>query len=137
MRTGTTFQAAMLLLLGASQSTTAASYDGSQPFRCAPINVVGCGSDGQCGRETTESVALPRVLKFDVANNEISGKRPNGDALTAAIDKVLHVEDRMIIQGTEAGTMWGVLIAESSGNMTLTVGGDRVGFVGFGACAPD
>ena len=43
----------------------------------------------------------------------------------------------MIIHGTDAGTMRGVVIAERSGNMTLTVGGDSVGFVGFGACAPD
>jgi hypothetical protein len=137
MSTAPALTLSILVFLGATQSVIAANYDGSQPFRCAPVNIVGCDADGQCGKETTDSVDLPRVLKFDFAQKEITGKRPNGDALTATIDQIQHVEDRLILQGVEAGTMWGVMVAETSGDMTMTVGGERVGFVGFGACSPE
>jgi hypothetical protein len=125
------------LLLSAAPPAIAGSYDGSQPLRCAPTNIVGCAADGQCGKETTESVGLPRVLKVDFAQKEITGKRPNGDSLTAPIGDVQHVEDRMILSGTDAGTVWGLLITENTGDMTITVGGDKVGFVGFGGCTPE
>jgi hypothetical protein len=47
---------------------------------------------------------------------------------------VQHVEDRMVLQGIDGKIMWSVLIGADSGDMTLTAGGDKVGFVAFGAC---
>jgi hypothetical protein len=40
----------------------------------------------------------------------------------------------MVLQGIEGKIMWSVLIGTDSGDMTLTAGGDKVGFVAFGAC---
>ena len=120
----------------AVHSALAASYDGSQPFLCAPIDIVSCGSGGRCDRETAQSVDLPQFLKFDVGGSQITGTRPNGQLLKAEIDKVQHVEDRMVLQGVEGRLMWSVLVAEDTGDMTLTAGGDKVGFVAFGACTP-
>lgn len=127
---------AALTVLLAGQSAAAANYDGEHPFLCAPLDILSCGSDGKCDRETAESVNLPQFLKFDVAQNQITGTRPNGDTLTAAIDKVQRIEERMVLQGIEGRIMWSVMVGQNSGNMTLTAGGDKVGFVAFGACTP-
>ena len=43
----------------------------------------------------------------------------------------------MVLQGVENGVMWGVMIAENSGDMTLAAGAERIGFVAFGTCTPD
>jgi hypothetical protein len=127
----------ILLLAGVMQPATAAVYDGSRPFRCVPMNITSCRSDGQCGKETPDSVELPRFLKFDIAQNQVSGTRPDGAVLTASIDKVLHLDDRVVLEGTEGPMMWSFMIAENSGNMTMTAGGEKAGFVAFGACSPD
>jgi len=120
----------------AAHSAAAANYDGKQPFLCAPIDILSCGSDGKCDKETAESVNLPQFLKFDVAQNQITGTRPDGDALATTIDKVQRVEDHMVLQGIEGHLMWSVMVGENSGDMTLTAGGDRIGFVAFGSCTP-
>jgi hypothetical protein len=35
------------------------------------------------------------------------------------------------------GVMWGVMVAEDTGEMTLTAGSEKVGFIAFGGCAPE
>lgn len=136
-RIGPGLCAVLVLSAIAPQHAAAASYDGRQPFLCAPITIVSCQPGGKCERETTESVDLPRFLKFDIAQNRISGTRPNGEALTAAIGKVDHVAGETILQGVEGDLMWNVMIREEAGDMTLTAGTNKVGFVAFGACTLD
>ena len=114
----------------------AARYDGTRPVVCVPIAFVSCGSGGQCSKETAARFDVPQFLNVDVGQNQITGTRPNGETLKAAIDKVQHVEDRMVLQGIDGHIMWGVLIGEDSGDMTLTAGGNKVGFVAFGVCMP-
>jgi hypothetical protein len=118
----------------AASPTLAANYDGTQPMLCAPIDIVSCGTGGRCSKETAVSLDLPQFLNIDVGQKEITGKRANGEMLKAAIDQVQHVKNRMVLQGTEGRLMWSLLIGEENGNMTLTAGGDAVGFVAFGAC---
>jgi hypothetical protein len=109
----------------------------ARPFMCAPTDIASYRADGQCGKETPTSLNFPQFLRFDIRKNEIAGERPNGAPLLASIDKVQHVEQRLVLQGTENGIMWGVLIVEDTGDMTLTGGGEKIGFVAFGACTPD
>ncbi len=136
MRTQAMLETAALTVLLAAQSAAAATYDGQQPFLCAPLDIMSCASDGKCDKETAESVNLPQFLKFDVAQNQITGTRPNGETLRTAIDKVQRLEERMVLQGTEGRIMWSVMVGETSGDMTITAGGDKVGFVAFGSCTP-
>ncbi len=120
----------------AAPAALAAGYDGSQPFLCAPTDIVACGTGGKCNKETTQSLDLPQFLKFDVAGKQITGTRPNGEPLNAAIDKVQYVEDRLLMQGAEGPTPWSILVGEDTGDMTLTAGGRKIGLVAFGACTP-
>ena len=137
MTARTMLEVTALTVLLAAPPAAAANYDGGKPFLCAPLDIVSCGPDGKCDKETAESINLPKFLKFDVAQNQISGTRPNGDPLTTAIGKVDLVEDRMVLQGLEGAIMWSVMVGQSSGDMTITAGGEKVGFVAFGSCTPD
>jgi len=47
------------------------------------------------------------------------------------------VEDRMVLQGLEGAIMWSVMVGQNSGDMTITAGGEKIGFVAFGSCTPD
>jgi hypothetical protein len=63
--------------------------------------------------------------------------RPDRESLKAAIERVQHVGDHMLLQGTEQHIAWTVSVGENNGNMTITASGDQVGFVAFGACTSD
>ena len=47
-----------------------------------------------------------------------------------------HLNGRLILQGTQNGKGWSMVITEATGNMTVTASNDKVGFVVFGACTP-
>jgi len=125
---------AALLSVMTAQPAAAASYGEQQPFICAPIKIVSCLPSGDCEPETAETVNVPQFLRFDVARREIKGKRPDGEVLTAAIDTVRHNEENMTLQGMEGQIMWSVMIDGDSGEMILVAGGNKTGFVAFGAC---
>lgn len=135
MRIFTMLETALAALL-AVHSAAAARYDGTEPFICAPFNIVACEPGEECGRETAESVNLPQFLRFDVAQYKVSGTRPNGEVLTSAIESVRHIEDNLALQGVEGHVVWSVVIAKATGEMTLTAAGDGTGYVAFGACTP-
>lgn len=67
---------------------------------------------------------------------QITGTRVNGDSLVTAIGIIQQLPETIVLQGTEGSHMWSLMIAEKSGTMTLTVGGNELGFVVFGACMP-
>jgi hypothetical protein len=47
-----------------------------------------------------------------------------------------HSNGRLILQGTQTGKGWSMVITEATGKMTLTASGEEVGFIVFGACTP-
>lgn len=133
MGTRTTLKAALLASIVA-QPAIAANFDGKQPMICAPIAIVACGPDAECGKKTAASVNFPQFLTVDVVQNEITGTRPSGETLKTSIDSVRHSEDDMMLQGVEGRAVWSVKIAENTGDMTMTAARDNDGFVAFGAC---
>ena len=132
MRIRTSF--AVLLTVTIARPGVAADYDGRQPFICAPTDIVACESGAQCGKETAASINFPSFLHFDVAQNEITGTRPSGETLKAAIDTVRHTETEMMLQGVDGDAVWSAKIAENTGDMTIVAARDQDGFVAFGAC---
>jgi hypothetical protein len=69
----------------------------------------------------------------DFATQQLSGV-VEGEKVASAIKNQQQLDGTLILQGTENGRGWSMAINEKSGEMTLTVSGDQVGFVVFGAC---
>jgi hypothetical protein len=129
-----TFYALSFTVVAIARQGVAADYDGKQPFICAPAEIVACGSGAECGKETATSIDFPPFLRFDIAQNEITGTRPSGEMLKAQIDTVRHTETDMMLQGVDGNAVWSAKIAESTGDMTIVAARDQDGFVAFGAC---
>ena len=43
----------------------AGNFDGSKPMLCALINIVECGSGGNCQQLTAQDAGIPRFLKVN------------------------------------------------------------------------
>jgi hypothetical protein len=67
------------------------------------------------------------------ATQQLSGVA-EGEKRATAIKNRQQLDGMLILQGTENGRGWSMAINEKSGEMTLAVAGDQVGFVVFGAC---
>jgi hypothetical protein len=137
MKRPVTAMLTMAVWSAVASPVVAADADARQPLICAPINIFSCVPGGNCDRETAESVNLPQFFKVDMADKKITGTRVNGAPLATEIRNISQLPETMVLQGTEGNYMWNLMIAEKSGAMTLTVGGNEVGFVAFGACVTD
>lgn len=111
-----------------------AKYDGSVPLLCAPIQAIECGVEDDCHRGTADSVDIPQFLKIDFEEKIIMAA--DESEKKAIIKSLEHVDGKMIMQGTQNGRGWTLVISEESGKMSATISDDQVGFVLFGACTP-
>ena len=126
------FIVSMCMYLACATPVYAAEEE-STPFLCAPGEPIQCESDGQCTRVTIQSTRLPRFIRVDFAAQQLSGVAGE-EKVVSAVKNRQQLNGMLILQGAENGRGWSMTINEKSNEMTLTVAGDQVGFVVFGAC---
>ena len=80
-----------------------------------------------------ESNGLTRFLRVDVGKKEVLTTKESQDR-ASKIEKVDRAEGVLILSGTQNGRGWNLTINEATGYMVLSVAGDQVAFVVFGAC---
>ena len=90
-----------------------------------------------------DTVGLPRKFLIDFEEKSI---RPSKDSLvrkTARIKHIEHIENKLILQGTDEGVegaddglAWSIAISKKTGAAVLTASGDGVAYVVFGTCIP-
>ena len=137
MRAKISIAAALLLAAGcclSSAAFAAGKYDGSAPLVCAVLVVHECAEWTICQPRTAVSAGLPPMIKVDVKAMKIrdleAGKSPE-----SAIRSVDHANNKMVLNGGEAGRGWSVLVNEQTGRMSAVVAADEASFVAFGQCA--
>ena len=121
----------------------AGDFDGSKPLLCALIEVIECIPVEGCDRVTPEAANLPKFLAINFEEKKIVVPHGSQKGRTTAIERLEHIDGKLIIQGAEDGVEgvrdgmgWSMAINQESGDMVLTASGDKVGFVVFGACTP-
>ena len=123
----------IFLLLLTPITATASDFDGTKPLICALKDDFECGPDG-CERVTSEAINLPQFLRLNFKDKQITTVREGAAGRTTRIDRLDRREGSLFLQGVEIGLAWSLVISEANGKMVLTMAGDQVGFVVFGAC---
>ena len=136
MRTRPDLMIALALGLFSVEEAAAAGYDGTQPFTCAPTEIVSCVPGGGCEKETVAEINLPSSLTFDLASSKITGTRPDGAVLATTIESTRQLEDALALQGVQGHVLWSITIGKASGKMALAAMGDDTGYIAFGGCTP-
>jgi hypothetical protein len=90
-----------------------------------------------------DTVGLPRNFFIDFKEKKL---RPSKDSLvrkTSSIDRVAHMEDKLVLQGVDEGVenvddglAWSITISKKTGKVVLSASGDGVAYVVFGTCIP-
>jgi len=124
---------ALLCLILTPLSSSAGPFDGSVPLLCAVIQVVECDAGGECYPVQPEIANIPRFLKVNFKNKTISATEESGRKDTSRIKNIERVNGNLILQGSENGRGWTMVISEETGKLSATVSDDQAGFVVFGA----
>jgi hypothetical protein len=123
----------LFVLVAVIQPVHAGDFDGSKPLVCAMIEAFECGPTTGCESGTPESNGLSRFLRVDVGKKEVRTTKQSREK-PSKIERVDHADGVLLLSGTQSGRGWNLAINESTGYMVLSVAGDQVAFVVFGAC---
>ena len=128
--------------LALSPLASAEPFDGKKVMLCASQYAAECIAGRDCETVTPASVNLPDFFLVDIAKKQISATPESGSTATTPIERVEHLDGKLMLQGADDGIKdvrdgagWTMSINESNGKLVMTTAGDGLAVVVFGACA--
>ncbi len=119
------------MLCASYQAWAEDSYDGTKPLLCASVEAISCEPGEPCQRGLPDLIGAPQFMRIDFSKKEIIGPKH-----TTAIRLMEKTDEQIMLQGFELGMGWTFALDRTTGKMTVTLIGQEVAFVVFGACTP-
>jgi len=118
----------------AAPASAAGKYDGSKPMLCAVTAVSECTKDGNCERSAPQADGnnLPGFVRVDVPGKLLTDNDGNGRK--TPIKSSAIVDDLLMLQGSENGKAWTIVIGTDNGIFGSSVVEDDGLFAIFGRC---
>ena len=107
----------------------AGDFDGSKPLLCATIEGHACDPGAACERALPADLGAPRFLSIDFTKKIISGP-----IRATPIVSMNKSQSQILLQGTELGYAWTVVLDTDDGEITLTLANRHDALVLFGDC---
>ena len=128
-----------LFFLFPSLSAFSGEYDGSGPLLCTANRIIEVNPLKIIDNIDPDTVGLPGKFMIDFKNKIIRPTKDNVVRRTIAIERIEHVENKLILQGAEEGNAddgmgWSMSISKITGKNVLTAAGEEVAYVVFGSC---
>jgi hypothetical protein len=127
MKSGSVLLAILFCLTAFDVS--AADFDGSKRLLCATMEAQACDPGAPCRRSLPVDIGAPKFLSLDFDKKVITGPAHTTPMLTVDKDP-----DQVLIEGTEMGYGWTLIIDSGDGSMTLMIANSDDAFVLFGNC---
>ena len=117
-------------------AAAAQDFDGKKPLICSTIEVYDCEPGGDCLKGQAREIDAPQFFFLDFARGVARTVRADQEERTSAFATPQVDSGQLILQGAQGGRAWSATIGQESGILVLSVAGDSVAFVLFGACTP-
>jgi hypothetical protein len=112
-------------------SANAADFDGSRMLICAPAEAKSCSADEACINTTPNALGAPKFLRIDFGKQVIIGAER-----TTPIKVMEKSDDQIVMQGTELGFGWTIVLDRENGDLSATLSDRDSTVVLFGSCMP-
>jgi hypothetical protein len=127
--------------LALSAVAMAEPFDGGKIMLCANQSASECVAGADCVNVSPGSVNLPNFFQINTGEKLISAVPGSGLTSTTTIERVEHLDGKLMLQGADDGIKdvrdgagWTMSINEATGQMVMTTAGDGFAVVVFGAC---
>jgi hypothetical protein len=114
-----------------STAVFGADFDGSKRLICATVDAHACDPGEACLRGLPDDIGVPRFMRIDFAAKTIAGPKR-----TTQIRYIDTSADQILMQGTELGYAWTVVLDKTDGAMSMTLVSRDDAFTAFGYCTP-
>lgn len=126
----------ILLFSFVSFSATAANFDGSHPLLCTSVETYDCEPGGNCIRGLADDINAPEFIFLDFKKKVARTTQASGEVRTTKIGTPTQDNMSLVLHGAQEGVGWSLTVAQETGDMALTIAGNEVAIVIFGACTP-
>ena len=127
--------------LALSAVAMAEPFDGGKIMLCANQYASECVAGADCVNVSPGSVNLPNFFQINTDDKLISAVPGSGLTSTTTIERVEHLDGKLMLQGADDGIKdvrdgagWTMSINEATGQMVMTTAGDGFAVVILGAC---
>jgi hypothetical protein len=125
-----------LAALCVSGTVAADNVTGSDSLLCHALSAARCEVDGNCSQRQPWELNLPDFLKLDLKAKRATTTEASGFLRETTIRTVERGNGNIVLQGVQGERAFSWLIAESSGEGTLTVSSPVAGLTVFTVCTP-
>jgi hypothetical protein len=119
-----------------SGAVAADNVTGSDALLCYALSAARCEVDGSCSQRQPWELNLPDFLKLDLKAKHATTTEASGFLRETTIRTVERGNGNIVLQGVQGERAFSWLIAESSGEGTLTVSSPVAGLTVFTVCTP-
>ena len=130
MRGGAAF--AIAVVLGFARVASGADFDGKQELVCSAGDAAECDTSAACDKVAAGEIDLPGAIHVDFKKKVV---RSADGQRSSPIRSVEVEEAALIVQGSQNGRGWSMVIERASGKLTGTIAEIAGAFVLSGSCA--
>jgi hypothetical protein len=98
------------------------------------INVKECDSFGTCLKSSAEEINIPQFIKIDLMAKTMTDGSVKQPARKSVIRTMVRENGEIIMQGSENGRGYTMIVDEMTGDFSAAISEDSFGFIIFGSC---
>ena len=123
--------------LFAAPFASSAAIDGKADLLCSVVAAHHCSLGEACEPGLAGGLNLPDFIRVQPGKKRAVGIQAGEERPGVDIGSITRAAGRTILHGNQEGRGWSMVVDHDTGHMTLSVSGEEIGFVVFGACTPD
>lgn len=123
---------AILTLLAGARVAAGADFDGKHDLVCSPGDAAECDTSASCDKVAAGEIDLPAAFHVDFKKKLL---RSTDGQRSSPIHAVDVSDAALIVQGSQNGRGWSMVIERASGKLTGTIAEIEGSFVLSGSCA--
>ena len=130
-------------ILAVTADAAAGDFDGSRPLSGTTGNIIEINPYKITSNIDPDTIGIPRHFLIDFRSKTLRPAKNSLIRKTIAFQSLVHIENKLILQGVDAGVegvddglAWSLAISKQDGKAVLSASGEKVAYVVFGVCVP-
>lgn len=109
---------------------------GAQKILCTAVEATECYAEAGCTPGDPEDWNMPRFLKIDLENKQLSTTEASGEVRSSPMKHIEREDDRVFMQGVEDSRAFSIVLDQDSGTASIAIALERHVVAVFAYCTP-
>jgi hypothetical protein len=125
-----------MVTVAAAGTVIADPLSDASEILCTVLDTHICVEAAGCADVLAEEMNIPRFVKVDTRTRKLSTTQASGENRETAVDAIGRADGQIVLQGTESGRAFSLLIDEATGSATFAAAAEGRSVTTFGVFTP-